>query len=220
MRDTWGESSVVWFQSASVSDGLQKDSLSNILVERRTNSPYEIDGIIVWDDSAFEPNESGNPSRAFAFKMVMDDQKAETLVTDVEWNVSRTGVWKPVVLIEPVTIGGTRIGRATGNNAAWLRAKGIGIGARICMVRSGDVIPKIHEVIHRVDTDKLPMPPDGSWKWDANRTDIVTTNDHIHSVATQANYLVATLSAKGLSKRSLEKYVDAHKEPIQCLPFP
>lgn len=220
LRTTFGIKQTVWFDTITVSDGLKKEHLSKILIERRESSPYEIDGIIVWDDAEFEPNSSGNPSRAFAFKMVMDDQKSETLVTDVEWNRSRTNVWKPVVLFEPVTIGNTRIGRATGHNAAWLHDRGIGVGSRIVIVRSGDVIPKIHEVIHRVSQKSIPMPPEGTWKWDAKRTDLVATDQTMLQVATQATYLVATLRIKSLSKRSLEKYAKTHTKAIECLPFP
>lgn len=209
------------YHSVMESNDVTKQSLSQILVDRRKNSPYEIDGIIVWDNGeSYEPNAVGNPVRAFAFKMVMEDQKAETLVTSVEWNVSRTGVWKPVVIFEPVTIGGSRISRATGNNAAWLLDRGVGVGARIVLVRSGDVIPKILDVVNKVPPTSLPMPPEGSWKWDANKTDIVATKQNILEVATQANYLVATLSIKSLSKRTLEKYVQTHENIVRCLPFP
>lgn len=127
---------------------VEKESLSDLLLERRQHSPYEIDGIIVWDGvGKHEPNTSGNPDHAFAFKMVMEDQKAETLVEGIEWNVSRQNIWKPVVQFSPVVVGGTRITRATGHNAKWLLDRGIGIGSRITLVRSGDVIPKIHDVL-------------------------------------------------------------------------
>jgi NAD-dependent DNA ligase len=144
-----------------------KEKLSGVLSERRSTAPYEIDGIVVWDNSGkHAPNTSGNPEHAFAFKMVLDDQTAETLVTGIEWNVSRTGVWKPVVLIDPVVIGGTTIGRTTGHNARWLVDRGIGVGARILLIRSGDVIPKIQRVISGVSKEHITMPPSGTWKWD------------------------------------------------------
>lgn len=178
MKSNLDPKNIVWHQIMDSNKALDKSFLSQILLQRRDLSPFEIDGIIVWDNTnLFEPNTDGNPEHAFAFKMLMDDQKAETLVTDIEWNISRTGVWKPVVLFEPVNIGGTRISRSTGNNAAWIIERGIGVGARILLVRSGDVIPKIEEVISGVSSNSIPMPPDGTWKWDANKTNILASGD-------------------------------------------
>lgn len=200
-------------------DVMNQQKLSAILKKRREKSPYEIDGIIVWEDThAYIPNSSGNPEYAFAFKMLMADSSAETLVADIEWNVSRTGVWKPTVLFEPVSIGGTTIRRATGNNATWLIERNIGVGARILVVRSGDVIPKIESVLSPASS--TPMPPEGSWKWDTNHTDILATKGHSVDVAVQATYFVSKIGAKHVSKKTLEKYVETHSAAVACLPFP
>lgn len=221
------------FYEIQSADTVHKVGLSKVLELRRKESPYDIDGIIVWDNTnSFEPNSSGNPSHAFAFKMVMDDQKAETLVTGVEWNVSRLGVWKPVVCFEPVTIGGTTIRRATGHNASWLVERKIGVGARILLVRSGDVIPKIHQVLHEVNPSScLPFPPDGTWEWDRRRTEIMykqkptqtqseTADIPVETVATQSAYFVSTIKSKGLSSKTLEKFILRHKTPVYKLSFP
>ena len=94
-------------------------NLSDILLERRTESEYEIDGIIVMDNKVYPRPKSGNPKYAVAFKMVLEDQKAESTVTSVVWNISKHGLFKPIVEISPVMISGTRVQRATGYNARW-----------------------------------------------------------------------------------------------------
>jgi len=54
---------------------INKTVLSHMLEKRRAESPYDIDGIVIWDNRGkHEPNSSGNPAHAFAFKMVMEDQ--------------------------------------------------------------------------------------------------------------------------------------------------
>ena len=56
-------------------DTINSESLSSWLIHRRKHSKYEIDGIIIWDaEHTFSPNTSGNPSQAFAFKMIMTEQ--------------------------------------------------------------------------------------------------------------------------------------------------
>ena len=94
-------------------------NLSDILISRRTESDYEIDGIIVMDNKVYPRPKSGNPKYAVAFKMVLEDQKAESTVQNVVWNVSKHGTLKPIVIINPVNIGGSKVQRVTGYNAKW-----------------------------------------------------------------------------------------------------
>ena len=93
---------------------MSNDSISEYMIDRRTKSEYDIDGIIV-DDAITNHsiNTSGNPKHSFAFKMVLTDQIAEVLVSDVEWKVSKHGLLKPRIRYEPVTIGGATLQYAT-----------------------------------------------------------------------------------------------------------
>ena len=87
------------------------------------------------DDKVYSRPTSGNPKYALAFKMVLDDQKGETTVTCVEWNVSKHGLLKPVVNLSPIKIAGTTIRRATGYNAKWIVENNIGPGAKVILIK-------------------------------------------------------------------------------------
>jgi NAD-dependent DNA ligase len=152
---------------------LNKNILSNILIDRRKKSPYEIDGIIVSENKYYEPIKEGNPKHQVAFKMIIDDQKMETTVINIEWNVSKDFILKPIVLINPVNIGGSIIKRVSGYNARFIVENGIGIGSKVIVIKSGDVIPKIIEVVKRVD--KVILPND-NWEWNDTGVDIILTN--------------------------------------------
>ena len=144
---------------------LDVEALSARLVDRRANSPYEIDGIVVMHDAPNLKTVKGkNPKHAFAFKSVVTHEEAEIIVAGVEWNVSKDGLYKPIILFEPVNLNGVVIRKATGFNAAFITNNGIGIGARASLIRSGDVIPKITRVITPAPGGPL-MPPDGTWEW-------------------------------------------------------
>ena len=93
------------------------DFLSKYLVKRKKESRYVIDGIIVTNNELYQHNTSGNPDYAFAFKDVLEDQKAITTVKDIEWKVSKDGYIVPTVIIDSVDIGGVTISRVTGDNA-------------------------------------------------------------------------------------------------------
>ena len=76
--------------------------LRQSLLHFREEYPYEIDGMIVTNNYSHHRNTSGNPDYAFAFKMVMDEQMAETVVLGVKWSPSKDGFLKPRVQVQPV----------------------------------------------------------------------------------------------------------------------
>tara|TARA_B110000259_G_scaffold165323_1_gene192092 strand:- start:1056 stop:3065 length:2010 start_codon:yes stop_codon:yes gene_type:complete len=144
--------------------------LSNRLVERREKSEYEIDGIIVAHNKYYKRISGENPKYSFAFKSIITSKKAEVLVLKVEWNLTKDDYLQPVVLFEPVEIDGVTIQKATGINGKFINNNKIGPGSIITIIRSGDVIPKIENVLKFSETGESSMPENYKWKW--NDTDI------------------------------------------------
>ena len=145
------------------------DSLSEDLITYRESSPYEIDGLVVLHDKLYPVNKSGNPKNAFAFKTLVQHDRAETTVMGIEWNASKHGYLKPRLTVRPVKLDGVTIHHATGFNAGYIRDQGIGPGAKIVIVRSGGVIPHIVDVTTRV----APALPDENYTWTEGGVDIV-----------------------------------------------
>jgi len=181
--------------------------LSEYLVDKRTNYTYEIDGIIVSDDQ-IHPRTSGNPEHAFAFKMVLSDQKAEAKVVDVLWEPSKDGLLKPRVQIEPISLGGVTITFATGYNAKFIEDNKIGVGAIIELIRSGDVIPKIMSVIVPATSPKMPSQP---YTWNATHVDAVIDDAGNNSVVQEKNIVAffTELEVDGLKAGNIKKIMDA-----------
>ncbi len=139
--------------------GLTGDALAARLLARRAESAYDIDGIVIGQATSVPVQTAENPADAVAFKMALDDQRAETTVVRVEWNISRQGVYIPRLEISPVEIGGATITYVTGHNCKFVQDAGIGPGARVTIRRSGDVIPIVEGVVK-------PAPvqlPAGEW---------------------------------------------------------
>ena len=150
------------------------EKLSDILGKRKDTSKYEIDGIIVAHDAVYPRSTGRNPEHAFAFKMSFAEQVAVTEVLAVDWAVSKDGFLKPTVNFEPVNIGGATIQYASGFNAQYIHSSGLGPGAFIEIIRSGDVIPYIREV-KSVAPGGPQMPP-GKWHWNESHVDAVLDN--------------------------------------------
>lgn len=149
---------------------LTNDDLSKLLVKRRKEGEYEIDGIVVGDSSEIHDHQDKNPDYAFAFKAVMTDQVAEAIVVDVLWEASKHGYLKPRVQIEPVNLVGVTITYATAFNAKFVVDNKLGPGAKIKLVRSGDVIPYIKEVIEPAVKPKMPNV---AYTWTDTKVDIL-----------------------------------------------
>jgi NAD-dependent DNA ligase len=186
--------------------------LSSYLKERRSKSPYMIDGIIVTSCGKHERNVDGNPEYAFAFKDILEDQIALTKVQSVEWNVSKDGYIKPTVLVEPVTIGGVEIKRTTGFNAKFIQDNNIGPGAIIELIRSGDVIPYIQKVLKPSKSEF----PKYKWHWNETKVDILLDDMNTNDVLVKnLHYFFSSLDTKGLGEKNIEKMVDAGLDSIK-----
>ena len=181
--------------------------LTNKLIEFKTNSNYEIDGIVVTDNSQYyDNNDSGNPDHSFAFKSMEIEESATTTVIDVEYKLSKDNRYKPRVLFEKINIDNVNIECATGYNAKFIMDNGIGIGAIVKVVRSGQVIPKIVEVIKKVEAKM----PDGEWQWDNTFTDamFIKTDDKESPKEQRVGrtvYFFKTLGIKNLSEGTINK---------------
>ncbi len=187
--------------------------LSKYLVKRKKTSKYEIDGIIVTNNKLHKRNEKGNPKYAFAFKDVLEEQKAITKIIDIIWKKSKDGYINPTIIIEPVEIGGVTIKRATAFNAKFVQDNMLGKGAVIEIIRSGDVIPKIERVITKAK--KLDMPK-GDWEWSKSGVDIITKDLYCKDVRMKnIHHFFFTLETKGLGERIVEKLYDTGINTIE-----
>lgn len=189
------------------------DFLSKYLVKRKKESRYIIDGIIVTNNELYQHNKSGNPDYAFAFKDVLEDQKAITTVKDIEWKVSKDGYIVPTVIIDSVDIGGVTISRVTGDNAKNIMDNMISPGAKIEIVRSGDVIPKIEKVLTKAKTLKWPSI---DYDWTESGVDIIVRDKNNKDIKIRnLHFFFSTLDTKGLGEKNIVKLYNAGIDTIE-----
>lgn len=134
------------------------DFLDKFLEERQEKSEYNIDGIVISfnEQPRSAKNLTGNPKYSFAFKKNIFG--IETTVTDIQWNLSKSGKYTPVILVDPIIIDGTTIKRVTGHNLNYLQTKGIGINSTVEVIKSGNIIPFISRVL--ITSEKYNIPED------------------------------------------------------------
>jgi len=115
----------------------------------RERLPYEIDGIVVKLNRFTQIVQAGyvarNPRGMVAFKYPAKQET--TTINDIIVQVGRTGVLTPVAVLEPVSVGGVMVSRATLHNQSEIDRKDIRIGDKVFIQRAGDVIPEVVSVI-------------------------------------------------------------------------
>lgn len=167
---------VVHYSVVTEDNPLSLDFLFENLITRRNHSSYEIDGIVVYQDTEHKVIKGKNPKYAFAFKSIHTQEEAEVTVSHVEWNISRHGLIKPIVHFPTVNIGGVKIQKATGFNAGYIDQNKIGPGARIIIIRSGDVIPYIVRILSPASNGRGALPTEIEYEWNETHVDIVVKN--------------------------------------------
>jgi DNA ligase (NAD+) len=80
----------------------------------------------------------------------------ETILTDIEWNTTKTNLINPVAVFQPVDLEGAITTRATLHNISYIENLQLGIGDTIQVYRANQVIPKVHDNLTRSNTWKLP----------------------------------------------------------------
>ena len=113
----------------------------------RSQLPYEIDGIVLKVNSvaysARIPAKTRSPGYAIVHKPIPWITPAETLLRNITIQVGRTGVLTPVAELDPVSIQGSTVARATLHNEAEIRRKDIRIGDTVVVRKAGMVIPEV-----------------------------------------------------------------------------
>lgn len=117
--------------------------------DKRSNLPYEIDGVVIKVNDFSQQEELGftvkAPRWATAYKF--PPEEAQTYLEDIEWTVGRTGVVTPTAVMTPVRIAGSMVSRASLHNMDYIAMKDIRLHDQVILYKAGDIIPEISQVV-------------------------------------------------------------------------
>ena len=211
--------STLGFNTASYKlyNSVIESQLPKILLESKKHSNYELDGLVLDDSSKiFTRYTKGNPEYAVAFKMQLDEQVAITKVVNVEYNISKHGTLAPRIEYNPVVIKGDTHTFTTGFNLKYIIDNNIGIGTEIKIIKSGDVIPYIYEIIKPSLAPKMP-DADIKWHWSSTRVDAIVddinNNDDVRMQKIIAFFKV--MRVDGVGEGVVKKFINAGYDKIK-----
>jgi DNA ligase (NAD+) len=131
--------------------------------KKRESLPFEIDGVVVKVNNLKMWPVLGIVGKAPRYMMAykFSAEQATTTINDIVWQVGRTGALTPTAILEPVKVGGALISRSTLHNFDEIKRLDLRLGDTIIIERSGDVIPKVVQVLTNLRTgaEKEIYPP-------------------------------------------------------------
>src|SRR5260370_7425142 len=135
-----------WWLSDSVEGVL---SAIRELDKIRGSFAYQTDGAVVKVDSFAQRERLGFTPKSppFAISYKYASERVQTRLTDIVVQVGRTGILTPVAVLEPVTVSGSRVSRATLHNEDEIKRKDIRIGDTVGIEKAGEVIPAVVEIV-------------------------------------------------------------------------
>ncbi|NCC15327.1 MAG: NAD-dependent DNA ligase LigA [Clostridia bacterium] len=116
------------------------------------------DGLVLTFDSIAYSQSLGRtakfPKDSIAFKWA--DEMAETILREIEWNTSRTGLMNPIAIFDSVELEGSTVSRASVHNVSILRELRLGIGDKIKVYKANMIIPQIAENLTGSASAEIP----------------------------------------------------------------
>lgn len=160
---------------------------------------FEADGVVICNpDWVYQYNSAEKPKREIiAYKQNVEF--ADTIVKQIIYQTSVNNRLIPKIEVEPVTLAGASIAYCTAHNAKWMLEHGIGVGAKVRLTRSGDVIPKIIDVLEKAE----PTYPTVAYK--LKGVHFVTTEKSTEQRVKRITKFISTLGIENVKQSTVEK---------------
>ena len=184
---------------------------------RVKKNDFPSDGLVLLMDDISYGKSLGTtakfPRNALAFKW--EDEEEKTILREVEWSPSRTGLINPVAIFDPVELEGTVVGRASLHNISYLEDLKLGIGDEITVYKANMIIPQIGENLTK--SGQLPIPEhcpacheETKIVQDKEAKMLYCENPHCPAKRIKQFALFVSrdaLNIEGLSEMTLEKFI-------------
>jgi DNA ligase (NAD+) len=141
----------------TVTAGNIADAVKSFAEKIETND-FPSDGLVLDIDDVAYGESLGRtakfPRNAIAFKWA--DEQAETVLRQIEWSPSRTGLINPVAIFDAVELEGTTVSRASIHNVSIVKQLELGTGDRILVYKANMIIPQISENLDKSGNAEIP----------------------------------------------------------------
>ena len=195
------------------------ESLNEVWADLSARVDYPQDGLVVEVLDEDVRRTMGATSHHYRWQVAVK-RKGETAVTevaDVVWQVGRTGKVTPVLLVEPVSVSGATIRRVTAHNAGLFEKKGLGPGAEIEIIRSGEVIPKVEDVLVPAPAHLPEACPSCGTALERENDFLICRNEHCPDqvVQTVEHWFKTLGNADWFGRKTVERIVGSGYDSLE-----
>lgn len=129
----------------------------------RQDLSYDIDGVVIKVNQFGIQNQIGMTAKAprWAVAYKFKAEEGQTRLLDIEWTVGRTGVVTPTAIMEPITVAGSTVQRASLHNVDLIHERDVRINDTVVIHKAGDIIPEVLRVVldeRPEDSEPYPIP--------------------------------------------------------------
>jgi DNA ligase (NAD+) len=193
--------------------------MAEISADLAAQMDYPLDGMVAEavDEDVQRTMGATNHHYRWQIAVKRKGDTARTTVEDIVWQVGRTGKVTPVLQVTAVSLSGATIRRVTAHNAGFLEKNGLGAGAEIEIIRSGEVIPKVEDVVFAVAPDLPTHCPSCAAELVREGDFLLCTNIHCPAQAVQAlEHWFKTLgTADWFGRKTIERIVAAGYDELE-----
>lgn len=132
----------------------------NFWENERFKLDYATDGIVIKVNELNFEEDLGYTSRApkWATAYKFPPEKVWTKLLDIEYNIGKTGAITPVAIMQPVSLGGTIVKRASLHNFDEIKRLDLSIGDKVLVKKAAEIIPKVIGANHTGDIIPIDLP--------------------------------------------------------------
>ncbi len=132
----------------------------NFWENERFKLDYATDGIVIKVNELNFEEDLGYTSRApkWATAYKFPPEKVWTKLVNIEYNIGKTGAITPVAIMQPVSLGGTIVKRASLHNFDEIKRLDLAIGDKVLVKKAAEIIPKVVEAKHTDDMKPIKLP--------------------------------------------------------------
>lgn len=144
------------YQNVNYIDGKILEGIYNFFDNTRKECGYALDGFVIKPAEPFrlQDNTRERQEDCIAVKFLPEIVGAK--IIDIEWNVGKTGEYFPTAILEEVILGGKKVNRVSLHNYDWVVKNQCGVGSKVDIVLSGDIIPNVLEVYGESSVFNIP----------------------------------------------------------------
>lgn len=124
--------------------------------EYRKNCEFELDGFVIKPGAFYRLQDGDRTRQEDCVAIKFTPEIVDTVIKDIEWNVGKDGEYYPTGILETVIIGGKDVNRVSLANYNTVIKKQTGIGSKVKISLSGDIISFLYEVIEYTNNYNLP----------------------------------------------------------------